>query len=537
MADVYGNSVTKKHDGLTVTWRVGFSWYVAWESATQYCVVVSNTWYQRIDGNSSSAGQVGNYSYTYLALTGQTTYENGATSWKLTSGSAVHTKWQGMTYVWNKANYDQGIYITMYGQFASPSAWSGSSTAQTYFVIPALQPSTIAFNKNETSTRPVSGDLPSSINTYVGVGNTIPSVTLTRQGFTFNGWNTNAGGTGTAVANGGSYTPSSTGTTTLYAQWVSTYSAPTINTKRAYRVDHTATLSGSSPNVLPSGERGYIEFVTSAGTGVTSKTAIATVKLNDTTIETITMSSEQVTGTTDTRFFCYTTQKSVDATKALSLVGLYTIEITMTVNGDDGVVRTIPTSTYIAKEFRALDVNRDCTAIAMCGVAPDDESGFYIGEAKYGMVGEIKMYAGATAPKGWLICDGSAVSRTTYSGLFEVIGTTYGSGDGSTTFNLPNFDGRMPVGKSATDGDFDLGDRGGAKGAWQHGHSTSASFTVGYAGGSGTSGIPAGVSGWGGYPNAHWFGVNVNGSANNTLSADKANMPPYQTINFIICYQ
>lgn len=50
-------------------------------------------------------------------------------------------------------------------------------------------------------------------------------------------------------------------------------------------------------------------------------------------------------------------------------------------------------------------------------------------------------YAGATAPDGWLLCDGSAVSRTTYAALFAAIGTTYGSGNGSTTFNLPNAQG------------------------------------------------------------------------------------------------
>ena len=52
--------------------------------------------------------------------------------------------------------------------------------------------------------------------------------------------------------------------------------------------------------------------------------------------------------------------------------------------------------------------------------------------------GGIVEYAGTTAPNGWLLCDGSAISRTTYADLFEVIGTIFGEGDGSTTFNLPN---------------------------------------------------------------------------------------------------
>lgn len=77
--------------------------------------------------------------------------------------------------------------------------------------------------------------------------------------------------------------------------------------------------------------------------------------------------------------------------------------------------------------------------------------------------GEVEMWAGATAPAGWLLCDGSAVSRTTYAALFTVIGTTYGSGDGSTTFNLPNLKGKVPVGLDASQGEFDaLGETGGA---------------------------------------------------------------------------
>ena len=60
--------------------------------------------------------------------------------------------------------------------------------------------------------------------------------------------------------------------------------------------------------------------------------------------------------------------------------------------------------------------------------------------------GEVRMFAGPSAPSGWLTCDGSAVSRATYAALFAVIGTTFGSGNGSTTFNLPDLRGRLPIG-------------------------------------------------------------------------------------------
>lgn len=55
-------------------------------------------------------------------------------------------------------------------------------------------------------------------------------------------------------------------------------------------------------------------------------------------------------------------------------------------------------------------------------------------------------FAGSTAPTGWLLCYGQAISRTTYSTLFAAIGTQYGAGDGSTTFNVPDMRGRVPAG-------------------------------------------------------------------------------------------
>lgn len=64
--------------------------------------------------------------------------------------------------------------------------------------------------------------------------------------------------------------------------------------------------------------------------------------------------------------------------------------------------------------------------------------------------GVVLPFAGSAAPTGWLLCDGSAVSRTTYAALFTAISTTYGSGNGSTTFNLPDLGGRVPAGKEAT---------------------------------------------------------------------------------------
>ena len=80
------------------------------------------------------------------------------------------------------------------------------------------------------------------------------------------------------------------------------------------------------------------------------------------------------------------------------------------------------------------------------------------------IAGVISIFGGTTPPSGWIFCDGAAVSRVTYAELFAAIGTTYGAGDGSTTFNLPDLRGRVPVGLDLTQIEFDnLGEKGGAK--------------------------------------------------------------------------
>lgn len=74
-------------------------------------------------------------------------------------------------------------------------------------------------------------------------------------------------------------------------------------------------------------------------------------------------------------------------------------------------------------------------------------------------IGSLTMFAGAAAPVGWFLCNGQAVNRTTYAGLFAVIGTLYGSGDGVTTFNVPNLQNKFPVGAGAT---YTIGTSGGS---------------------------------------------------------------------------
>lgn len=151
--------------------------------------------------------------------------------------------------------------------------------------------------------------------------------------------------------------------------------------------------------------------------------------------------------------------------------------------------------------------------------------------------GVINTYAGSTAPNGWLICDGSAISRSTYSDLFNVIGTTYGTGDGDTTFNLPNLKGKIPVGYDISDSDFNVvGKTGGEKThtlTINEMPSHSHTFT-------GVNDGSSVVSQTGRYPariyqdkKENWPGL----ASNNTGGGQSHNiMQPYITMNYIIKY-
>lgn len=94
----------------------------------------------------------------------------------------------------------------------------------------------------------------------------------------------------------------------------------------------------------------------------------------------------------------------------------------------------------------ALGTPASCVATNLTGTAVALNIGGNAATASNGyQAGDIKM-TGATTYAGWLLCDGTAVSRTTYADLFAAIGTAFGVGDGSTTFNVPDARGRAPIG-------------------------------------------------------------------------------------------
>lgn len=156
--------------------------------------------------------------------------------------------------------------------------------------------------------------------------------------------------------------------------------------------------------------------------------------------------------------------------------------------------------------------------------------------------GVVSSFAGSTAPDGWLICDGSAISRDSYAALFETIGTTYGSGDGSTTFNLPNLKGKVPVGFNASETEFDaLGETGGAKThtlteaempAHDHGGSTGGPEVSGSA-----VNVPDNSSGTLTHPGGGSFralGSHVHDIPSDGGGGAHNNLQPYIALNYII---
>lgn len=125
-------------------------------------------------------------------------------------------------------------------------------------------------------------------------------------------------------------------------------------------------------------------------------------------------------------------------------------------------------TTWINTNAVHLDGSKAFTAVPS-GPAVDPTSANQLARKAYVdsllPIGMVQMFAGSVAPSSsWLFCQGQAVSRSTYATLFSLIGVTYGAGDGSTTFNLPNLSGRVPVGRDAGQTEFDvLGETGGAK--------------------------------------------------------------------------
>ena len=148
--------------------------------------------------------------------------------------------------------------------------------------------------------------------------------------------------------------------------------------------------------------------------------------------------------------------------------------------------------------------------------------------------GVVEYPINGAIPDGWLECDGSVVSRTTYSALFAKIGTEFGEGDGSTTFGLPNMKGRVAVGLDTSDNDFNvIGKTGGEKT-----HRLNLEELPGDVVAGGTSNKAWAVAAWGDFSGSAYPVTTIN-NENNQLThginyQPHNNLQPYFVTKFII---
>ena len=426
-------------------------------------------------------------------------------------------------------------------------------TANTYY---------ISFNKNAED---ATGSMSNMTMRYATAQNLTTNAYSRGNTYGFVNWNTAADGTGTSYSNGQSVnnlTSTNNATITLYAQWEQLYSTPSINPPTGegnivcYRCDSNGDESDT-------GEYCYIKFDWSVDRNIEQNNYAKAIQCwysNDGVWTAIPGMLEEYNGTTSAQSPYYGTFEHISTNGLFSTESSYDILIGVTdYYGADVLELQSPqatATTFLSLAFFTMDFAVGGHGVGIGSPAPDN--GLSIGMDTYinGFLtakppaGVIKMFAGAVAPTGWLFCDGSAISRTDYALLFATIGTAYGSGDGSTTFNLPDFRGRSPLGVGTGDASdattHTLGQKDGTEThKLTEGQLPNISGTINFRGWGTTNGALA-------YTPTGKFSTTVSENKNSTVTTTSSsnsarqltfefgsgqshpNMAPYLGINFII---
>ena len=338
------------------------------------------------------------------------------------------------------------------GVRSSDGSWTGATVTATATVTIPAKRYAITFDANGGE------NPPASQKKIHGTDLTLTTETPTRAEYDFVSWNTAADGSGTSYASGGTF--STNAITTLYAQWHISYVPPKVENIRAYRV-----VNGSSeynPNVFGSGTKCYLDFTL---INPVSGTVTASAKFGTT--------ASASSGTNGSVKYFYSSDGHLPTTSS------ETVTITLSVTDYKGNTYSYSYSTFISTEnyifdaFKGTSGTTEYQSFAIGGIARDFSNSnryskgdfdCYMRPIFYTMAGEIKMWAGDTIPEGWLLCDGSEVSKTDYPELYKAIGDLWGVPNSSSNFKLPNLAGKVPVGYNSADTDFDMvGKTGGKK--------------------------------------------------------------------------
>lgn len=277
----------------------------------------------------------------------------------------------------------------------------------------------------------------------------------------------------------GTYTPTLTVTDSRGQTTTTQLSQITVNAYTAPSVNFDVYRTNSSGVKDDEGTYGLVKATINFTSAVASLTQ-PSVKIDGTTTNNVTWYSSYSESTGVSSAISNWSNVTYSGTTPPTVYGLingsfqteqsYQITVTET---DSQSGTSQPVTQALSTAFYTIDFQAGGKEIAFGAPANDTltqtqqsrglfkcemESNFngdaYFNGAVYGIrgsiIGEIKTYAGITVPTGWLECDGSAVSRTDYADLFTAIGTLWGEGDGSTTFNLPNLQGRAPIGASTS---------------------------------------------------------------------------------------